>query len=95
MGVSMTSTAQRARELGVAARWRLKSWAYVDLAHVHRATVALLGSARSGTTWVGEVIDRHHDHRVVFEPLRANHVPQAKAFANGQYLRRDDTEYTS
>jgi hypothetical protein len=81
-----------ARQAGVAATWRLKSWAYVDLAPDHRATVALLGSARSGTTWVGEVIDRHHDHRVVFEPLRPNRVPIARAFANGQYLRRDDTD---
>ena len=81
-----------ARRLGVAARWRFKSLAYVDLAPDHRATVALLGSARSGTTWVGEVIDRHHDHRVVFEPLRPNRVPVAKAFANGQYLRRADTD---
>ena len=52
----------------------------------------LLGSARSGTTWVGEVIDRHHDHRVVFEPLRPDRVPAARVFANGQYLRRDDTD---
>ena len=81
-----------ARRLGVAARWRFKSLAYVDLAPDHRATVALLGSARSGTTWVGEVIDRHHDHRVVFEPLRPNRVPVARAFANGQYLRRADTD---
>jgi hypothetical protein len=81
-----------ARRLGVAARWRFKSLAYVDLAPDHRATVALLGSARSGTTWVGEVIDRHHDHRVVFEPLRPNRVPVARVFANGQYLRRADTD---
>ena len=81
-----------ARRLGVAARWRFKSLAYVDLAPDHRDTVALLGSARSGTTWVGEVIDRHHDHRVVFEPLRPNRVPAAKAFANGQYLRRADAD---
>jgi hypothetical protein len=81
-----------ARRLGVAARWRFKSLSYVDLAPDHRATVALLGSARSGTTWVGEVIDRHHDHRVVFEPLRPNRVPVARSFANGQYLRRSDTD---
>ena len=89
MGSSLTG---RARQLGVAARWRFKSLAYVDLAPDHRATVLLLGSARSGTTWVGEVIDRHHDHRVVFEPLRPDRVPAARVFANGQYLRRDDTD---
>ena len=34
-------------------------------------TVLLLGSARSGTTWIGEMIDRHHDHRIVFEPCES------------------------
>ncbi|MGZ4613541.1 MAG: hypothetical protein ACXV1K_10300, partial [Kineosporiaceae bacterium] len=80
------------RRLAVAARWRAKSLAYVDRAPDYRASVVLLGSARSGTTWVGEVIDRHHDHRVVFEPLRPGRVPQVRAYANGQYLRRDDTD---
>ena len=89
----MSSTlAGGVRRFGVAAKWRFKSLAYVDLAPDHRDTVALLGSARSGTTWVGEVIDRHHDHRVIFEPLRPHRVPIARAFANGQYLRRDDTD---
>lgn len=88
----MSGARAAVRQVGVAARWRVKSLAYVDLAPDHRATVALLGSARSGTTWVGEVIDRHHDHRVIFEPLRPNRVPVVRAFANGQYLRRDDTD---
>lgn len=87
-----SSLTGRARKLGVAARWRFKSVAYVDLAPSHRDTVLLLGSARSGTTWVGEVIDRNHDHRVVFEPLRADRVPEARVFANGQYLRREDAD---
>ena len=88
----MSQASQRARRLGTAVGWRVKSLSYVDLAPDHRATVLLLGSARSGTTWVGEVIDRHHDHRVVFEPLRADRVPLARAFANGQYLRPADTD---
>ena len=87
-----SSFSGRARQIGVQARWRLKSLAYLDRTHDYRATVLLLGSARSGTTWVGEVIDRHHDHRVVFEPLRADRVPAARVFANGQYLRRVDTD---
>ena len=87
-----SSLTGRARRFGIDARWRLKSLAYVDLAPSHRDTVLLLGSARSGTTWVGEVIDRNHDHRVIFEPLRADRVPAARVFANGQYLRRDDDD---
>lgn len=88
----MSHARDRLRRLGTAARWRAKSLGYVDLARDYRASVVLLGSARSGTTWVGEVIDRHHDHRVVFEPLRADRVPLARAFANGQYLRPDTTD---
>jgi hypothetical protein len=41
------------RRLAVAARWRAKSLAYVDRAPDYRASVVLLGSARSGTTCVG------------------------------------------
>jgi hypothetical protein len=29
---------------------------------------------------------------VVFEPLRPGRVPEVRAYANGQYLRRDDTD---
>ena len=92
LSVRVTQASRQARRLGTALRWRAKSLSYVDLAPDYRATVLLLGSARSGTTWVGEVIDRHHDHRVVFEPLRADRVPLARPFANGQYLHRDDTD---
>jgi Sulfotransferase family len=91
-GGAISSGIDAGRRAAVAAGWRLRSWSYVDLAPDYRASVVLLGSARSGTTWVGEVIDRHHDHRVVFEPLRPGRVPEVRAFANGQYLRRDDQD---
>ena len=78
--------------MAVAAAWRARSLAYLDLARDHRASVLLLGSARSGTTWLGEVIDRNHDHRVIFEPLRPTAVPAVRAFADGQYLRPDDVD---
>ena len=55
----------------------------------------LMGSARSGTTWLAEVIDRHHDHRLIFEPLRPDTVPELSVFSEGQYLRPDvdDSRY--
>lgn len=34
-------------------------------------TVLLAGSGRSGTTWVAELINAAHDHRVIFEPFDA------------------------
>ena len=75
-----------------AAGWQLRSLACLDLAPDHRASVLLAGSGRSGTTWLGEVIDRHHDHRVMFEPLKATAVPAVRHFANGQYLRPGDSD---
>ena len=95
LGMTLPSTASAARaprSLTLAALWRARSLAYIDLAPDYRSTVMLLGSARSGTTWVGEVIDRNHDHRVIFEPLRPEYVPAVQAFANDQYLRRDDID---
>lgn len=36
--------------------------------------VLLAGSSRSGTTWVQQIINSHHDYRVIFEPFRADKV---------------------
>lgn len=70
----------------------LQRWSYVDRERSPAATVVLAGSGRSGTTWLGEIIDRHHDHRVIFEPLKANAVPLARPFVHGHYLRPGDTD---
>lgn len=37
--------------------------------------VLVAGSGRSGTTWVQQLINYRHDHRVIFEPFRADKVP--------------------
>ena len=76
----------RLRRRAVGALWWARSHAYVDLSESPADTVVLLGSARSGTTWVGEVIDRHHDHRLIFEPLRPGAVPAMAAFDRVRYL---------
>jgi hypothetical protein len=47
----------------------------MDAAGPGLPTTVLLGSPRSGTTWLGEVLDRHHDHRMMFEPLRPGMTP--------------------
>lgn len=84
------SPAARLRSVSVAARRERKRWSYVDLDPSLTATVLLAGSGRSGTTWLEEVIDRHHDHRVIFEPFRASEVPQLAGMPHGLYLRPDD-----
>jgi hypothetical protein len=83
----MSAAADRGRRAVRDAAWRLRSLAIVDRAGDHHQTVMLVGSARSGTTWLAELIDRHHDHRLIFEPLRPDTVPQMSVFSDGQYLR--------
>ena len=71
----------------------VKKWVYtrfcIDLSD--RTSVFLAGSARSGTTWVEELINHQRDHRSVFEPFRADQVPFCRHFLHRQYLRPDDT----
>lgn len=52
--------------------------------------VFLAGSGRSGTTWVQELINHAHDHRVIFEPFLATVVPFCRHFERKQYLRAAD-----
>lgn len=84
--------AARLRTALVAVRREAKRWAYVDRDPSLTATTLLVGSGRSGTTWVEEVIDRHHDHRVVFEPLRAPAAADGPlaGIPHGLYLRPGD-----
>ncbi len=76
-------------------RRELGRWSYVDRGGRATDTVLLAGSGRSGTTWLGEIIDRHHDHRVIFEPFKPDAVTLARPFRAGLYLRPgvDDPTY--
>lgn len=88
--VPAPAAAARLRSALVAVRREAKRWGYVDRDPSLAATTLLAGSGRSGTTWVEEVIDRHHDHRVLFEPLRASEEPSIAGMPHGLYLRPDD-----
>ncbi len=61
--------------MAVLVMWRARSQAIRDHGGPSVPTSMLLGSARSGTTWLGEVLDRHRDHRILFEPLRPGVTP--------------------
>ena len=37
--------------------------------HDYRKTIFLAGSARSGTTWLQEIVNFNNDYRVLFEHL--------------------------
>jgi len=69
--------------------WWARSRSFVDRAGDESNTVLLLGSARSGTTWIGEMIDRHHDHRIVFEPFRPGALPRLAPLGCIRYLPPD------
>lgn len=53
--------------------------------NVARATL-IVGSGRSGTTWLAEIVDPHHRQRSMFEPFRADRVDVASAFTPGEYI---------
>lgn len=53
-------------------------------------TVFLAGSARSGTTWIGNIINHDNSYRVYFEPFHPEKVPEFSSFKNRQYFR-DET----
>jgi sulfotransferase family protein len=55
--------------------------------------VFLAGSGRSGTTWVQELINHAHDHRVIFEPFLGSVVPFCRHFERRQYLRGADDSH--
>ncbi|MEJ7584940.1 MAG: sulfotransferase [Acidimicrobiales bacterium] len=84
---------RRARPALAQVKWEAKRWAYLDREPSLAATTLLAGSGRSGTTWLGEIIARDHDHRVIFEPFRASRVPAVAHFSHSQYLRPDNRDH--
>lgn len=89
------SLSSRLRATARAASHEAKRWSYLDLGGGPEDTVFIAGSGRSGTTWVEEVVNRHHDHRVLFEPFWGRHVRQVRHFSEHQYIRpgNDDPRY--
>ena len=75
-------------QLKDAAKMRLKTWC-IDFGSDDN-TVFLAGTGRSGTTWLEEVIDNSHEHRVLFEPFHSKEVPQLAHWRYRQYLRPSD-----
>jgi hypothetical protein len=69
---------------------RLLGTVHADLGRDHRNAVFLAGSARSGTTWVSDMINYRNEYRFVFEPFHPGKVRACKNFRRKQYLRPDD-----
>jgi hypothetical protein len=52
-----------------------------------RRTLLVVGSGRSGTTWVHEIINWRHRRRLMFEPFDARRVPLLAGWHYYQYIR--------
>lgn len=53
-------------------------------------TVLLAGSGRSGTTWLGQIINHGNPYRDVFEPLHPGRVKQVSGWPVLRYLSPSD-----
>lgn len=53
----------------------------------HRATIFVAGTARSGTTWLSELITHKRNIRYIFEPFNAKEVSHAREFGTRRYMR--------
>ncbi len=58
----------------------------------YRETVLLAGTGRSGTTWVGNIINYANTYRLMFEPFHSIEVELVSHFKYRQYLRPDNRD---
>ena len=54
-----------------------------------KKSIFLAGTARSGTTWLGDLIAANLSCRILFEPFNPNLVPEYRGFHYFQYLQPD------
>ena len=64
--------------------------AFLELNHDPGRSLLLVGSGRSGTTWLAEVLTAALHCRLVYEPLRVKSVAWAAPVQRGQYVRPGD-----
>lgn len=76
-------------------RWlrRISERLYVDRGSPE-ATTFIAGMGRSGTTWVGAIVNHDFSYRILFEPFRPEHVPAAEVFGPFAYVRPGDRDPT-
>ncbi len=56
------------------------------------ATTFIAGMGRSGTTWIADVVNYDHSHRVLFEPFLPGQVKEARPFKYIHYLPPHDAD---
>ncbi len=98
-------TSQSGGPLGIAARYfqyrfhknlsfprRILGRLHIDRNADPDACVLLVGSVRSGTTWLQEVINCRNEYRVLFEPFAAHRVGFCSHLGESKYLRPDEDD---
>jgi hypothetical protein len=70
----------------------LRGQLYVDRAGGPADTVYLAGTARSGTSWISEVINHDNAYRMIHEPLRPDRLRVTSGFRPRHYLRPNDQD---
>jgi hypothetical protein len=60
---------------------------YVNPGPTPRKSILIAGTARSGTTWLGDILASQIPSRVLFEPFNPDLVPEYRGFRYFQYLR--------
>lgn len=74
-----------------AARRRLGVRYIVERDHDYRSSTFLAGTARSGTTWVSELINYDNQYRYIFEPFDERKIPAVAPLGGRRYVRPDDS----
>lgn len=81
-----------ARRTARRARQSLVRRVHRDLGGGPEAAVLVAGTARSGTTWVGEQVARALAARLIFEPFHPERVPACAEFGLFPYRRPDQPD---
>jgi hypothetical protein len=73
---------------------KLLSRIYRDNIRDLEKSILVVGSARSGTTWLADLIASQFQSRIMFEPFNPILVPEYRDFNYFQYMRPDDENET-
>jgi sulfotransferase family protein len=68
-------------------RRRFLHQAFVDLGHDPTKAVLVAGSARSGTTWLADMVNHGNRYRYIFEPFRPDRLAVRGSLAARPYAR--------
>ena len=84
------SLGMRARALASKVRRAARSVAVWDLGGASADSILLAGSARSGTTWVSDIVNHQNQYRYIFEPFHPSVFPAGCDSLERKYLRPDE-----